>query len=92
MLLSYLQDYLNNFKNQFIEMSLNEVFYNFNIYNAFDFFFGLSSKHFNRLYQLEREQIKKSLIFINVIIKVYYDKSHKLLNLVKKSIIYLRLY
>ena len=92
MLLLYLQNCLNNSKNQFIEMSLNEILYNFNIRDIFDFLFDLSSKYFNRLRLLKREQIEKFLIFVNIIIKVYYDKLYKLLNFVKKSIIYLRLY
>ena len=63
-------------------MFSNEILYNFNIRNIFDFLFDLSLKHFNRLYQLKREQIKKFLIFINIIIKIYYDKSYKSLNLI----------
>ena len=92
MLLLYLQNYLNNFKNQFIKISLNEILYNFNIRDIFDFLSDLPSKHFNHLRQLKREQIEKSLTFINVIIKAYYDKSHKSLNLAKRNIIYLRLH
>lgn len=73
-------------------MFSNEILYNFNIHDAFHFLFDLSSKHFNRLRQLKREQIEKSLTFINIIIKIYYDKSYKSLNFIKKSIVYLRLY
>ena len=58
-------------------MSLNEILYNFNIRDIFDFLSDLSSKHFNRLRLLKRKQIKESLTFINIIIKVYYDKSYK---------------
>ena len=83
---------MNNFKNQFIEMFSNEILYNFNIRDAFNFLFDLSSKHFNRLYLLKREQVEKFLIFVNIIIKVYYDKLYKLLNFIKRNIIYLRLY
>ena len=73
-------------------MSLNEIFYNFNIYNIFDFLFDLPSKHFNYLHLLKREQVEKFLTFINVIIKAYYDKLYKLLNLIKGNTAYLRLH
>ena len=73
-------------------MSSNEVLYDFNVRDVFDFLFDLSSEHFNRLRLLKREQIEEFLTFANAMIKAYYDKSYKSLNLVKKSIVYLRLH
>ena len=34
MMLSYIQKSLNNFKNQFIEVSLNELLYDFNVWDT----------------------------------------------------------
>lgn len=41
---------------------------------------------------MKREQIENFLIFVNVIIKTYYDNTHKILDIIKKNIIYLRLH
>ena len=55
-------------------------------------FTELLSKNFNRLQQIKREQIKKALTFINIIIKTYYNESHKPINIFKKNLTYLRLH
>ena len=36
--------------------------------------------------------MKNFIIFINIIIKIYYDSSHKFINIFKNNIMYLRLY
>ena len=48
-MLSYIQENLNNFKNQFIEMAFNELFYNFNIRDILELLTKLSQKDFFRL-------------------------------------------
>ena len=41
---------------------------------------------------MKREQVEKSLIFVNVIIKIYYNKLYKLSIFNKNNTIYLRFY
>ena len=41
---------------------------------------------------MKREQAKKALAFVNIIIKIYYDNSHKFINFFKRIIIYFRLH
>ena len=89
---SYLQRHLNNFKNQVTRISLNEIFCKLNIYNSLELLLKFSLKDFIKVRQLNREQVEDSLIFINVIIKVYYNKSHKPFKFSKKNISYFRLH
>ena len=48
-MLSYIQKSLNNFKNQFFEVLFNELFYNFNVRDIFEFLIKFSQKNFFRL-------------------------------------------
>ena len=41
---------------------------------------------------MKREQAKDVIIFINILIKAYYDKSHIALKLTRDNITYLRFY
>ena len=41
---------------------------------------------------MKREQIKDVIIFINILIKAYYNKSHIVIKLTRNNITYLRLY
>ena len=41
---------------------------------------------------MKRKQIENFIIFVNVIIKIYYNNIHKFINVFKKNIIYLRLH
>ena len=41
---------------------------------------------------MKREQTEDVIVFINILIKTYYDKSHIALKLTRDNIIYLRLY
>ena len=61
-------------------MLSNEIFYEFNIRDFLEMFTKLLSKNFNRLKQMKRKQIKKTLTFINIIIKIYYNNFHKFIN------------
>lgn len=83
-MLLYFQKNLNNFKNQFIEMSLNEILYNFNIRNTFEFLIKLLSQYYIRLRQFKRNQIEIFLIFINIIIKFCYNKLYNFFKIFKK--------
>ena len=41
---------------------------------------------------MKREQIENVIIFVNILIKTYYNKSHIALKLIRDNITYLRLY
>ena len=41
---------------------------------------------------MKRKQTEKTLTFINIIIKIYYDNFHKFINFFKKIITYFRLH
>ena len=41
---------------------------------------------------MKREQAEDFLVFVNVIIKTYYDDTHKAFYVIKNNIIYLRLH
>ena len=41
---------------------------------------------------MKREQAKDVIIFVNILIKAYYNKSHIALRLTRNNITYLRLY
>ena len=73
-------------------MLLNEIFYEFNVRDTLELLIELSKKDFNRLRQLKREQVEEFIVFINIIIKIYYDESYMLISLLKESKTYLRLY
>ena len=91
-MLSYIQESLNNFKNQFIEMSSNKLLYNFNVRNIFKLLTKLSQKDFSRLRQMKRKQVENVIAFINTLTKTYYNKSHTALRLTRDNITYLRLH
>ena len=42
--------------------------------------------------QIKREQIEDVIVFVNILIKAYYDKSYIALRLARDNMIYLRLY
>lgn len=91
LVLLYLQNSLNNFKNQFTEVSLNEILYEFNVRDTLDLLslFELLQKDFNRL---RREQTEDIIAFANIMVKTYYDSSYKSLSVLKESSIFLRLH
>ena len=91
-MLSYIQESLNNFKNQFIEVLFNELFYDFNVRDILKLLIKFSRKDFFRLRQMKREQIEDVIVFVNTLIKAYYNKSHIALRLTCDNIIYLRLH
>ena len=41
---------------------------------------------------MKRKQIKDAIAFVNILIKIYYNKSHIALRLTRDNITYLRLY
>ena len=90
--LSYLVGNLNNFKNQSTEVSSNKILYEFNVRDTLELLIELSKKDFNRLRQLKREQVKEFIVFVNIMVKIYYDESYMLISLLKESKTYLRLH
>ena len=73
-------------------MSFNELLYDFNVRNTLEFLTKFLQKDFSRLRQMKWEQVENVIIFVNILIKIYYDKSYIALRLARDSIIYLRLY
>ena len=52
----------------------------------------LSSKNYNCLRQLKRENIKNVMIFANIFNKIKYDVVHETINIKIDDKVYLRLY
>ena len=75
-------------------MSSNEILYNFNVRNTLGLLTltKLLSKNFNRFRQFKRKATKDFIVFANIIIKTYYNDSHKNLSVSRGNSIYLHLY
>ena len=77
---SYLQIESNNVKHFFIDFASNELIYDFKINDVTNMFNDLSSKNYNRLKFIKREEIESIMTFVNVISKTRYDLHHKIIN------------
>ncbi len=92
--LSYLQDTTNNFKNQSTKVALNEILYDQTVKDTVDLLhtFNLSLKNYMWLRQMKRDEADSIMIFANVVTKVRYDKSHKLITIKLDDDVYLWLH
>ena len=90
-ILSYLQNYLNNFK-IFTDYISNEIIYRFWVNNMLDNLcsLNLALKDYNKLHQIYCEDAEHIIIFANVMSKHYYDARHTLL--IISEMIYLQLF
>ena len=85
LVLPYLQESLNNIRNQSTGVSSNKILYGFNMRDPLDILTKLSAEDFSRLRQLKRDQVEESLAFANAMVKERYNHSHKTLDLSVES-------
>ena len=92
--LFYLQDTTNNFKNQLTKVALNEILYDQTVKDTVDLLhtLDLSFKNYMWLRQMKRDEVDSIMIFANVVMKVRYDKSHKLITIKLDNNVYLWLH
>ncbi len=92
--LFYLQDTTNNFKNQSTKVALNEILYDQTVKDTVDLLhtLDLSFKNYMWLRQMKRDEVDSIMIFANVVMKVRYDKSHKLITIKLDNNVYLWLH
>lgn len=93
-ILSYLQGTTNNFKNQSMKVTLNEILYDQTVKDTVDLLhtFNLSLKNYMWLRQMKRDEADSIMIFANVVMKVRYDKSHKFIMIKLDDDVYLWLH
>ena len=75
-----------------IEYALNELIYDFRINDQLIMLTNLSSKNYNRLRQLKRENVENVMIFVNAFNKIKYNVVHETINIKIDDKIYLRLH
>ena len=82
-ILLYLQDSLNNSWNSFISYALNKLVYEFWINNTFNALLSanISSESYIQFCQIYCEKTDESIVFINIMLKHYYDARHTSLTL-----------
>lgn len=79
--LLYLQFIINNFISASTDLISNEMIYEFRVNDTLSVLSDLSSEDINRLRQIKRDQVKKIIVWINIIIKHCYDRNHTLIEL-----------
>ena len=83
----------NNVIQTTIDHVFNELYYEFKINDTINaFVVNLSTKIFNKFRQLKRENVETIITFVNAFNKTRYDSKHRVINIKKNDIIYLRLY
>ena len=89
-----LQTQLNNSFNAVIELSFNEIIYNFKIKNALIVVVDASQMSKNIFSQRLKYQQKivDAIVFVNVKIKVYYNVKHQFIFFRFNDRVYLRLH
>ena len=76
-----------------IDHVFNELCYEFKINNIINtLIVDLSTKTFNKFRQLKRENVEAIMTFVNAFSKTCYDNKHRVINIKKNDMIYLRLY
>ena len=89
----FLQIENNNVTQTTIDHVFNELYYEFKINDIIDaLVVDLSTKTFNKFRQLKRENVETIMTFVNAFNKTRYDNKHRVINIKKSDIIYLRLY
>ena len=82
----------NNVVNVIIDFVSNELAYEFRINDTLAMLKNLSTKNYNRLRQVKRKSVEKTMIFVNVMRKLRYDAVHIDLKLIVDDYAYLCLY
>lgn len=91
-ILLYLQDSLNNAKNIFTDYVCNELVYEFHTNDILDALLSvnLSLKDYTHLWQIYHKKTEQAIVFVNVMMKHYYNTKH--IFLIIDQLIYLRLH
>ena len=92
MILSYLTTVNNNVINAIIDLTSNELAYEFRVNDTFAMLENLSTKNYSRFRQVKRKSIEKVITFVNVMKKLRYDIKHIELKLAVKKYAYLCFY
>ena len=90
--LLYVQTSINNIVVTIIEYTSNELYYEFRLQNNLKLLTNMSIENWNVLRLKYRENIEKTIAWINIIIKFNYDRRYIFLNLIKNFKTYLRLH
>ena len=91
----YIQIIVNNLFNNIIDLTFNEVCYDFRVKNFTSILFidnFVSAKIFNKLRFIKREKVNDVITFIIIFIKIKYDIKYLFLNFKKKDETFLKLY
>lgn len=92
LILLFLQFTMNNSLNAFIDLFSNQIVYDFNFTNILNLLTKLSTKNITRLCKIFRSEAEKSMTWVNVIAKIYYDDKHSAIQLDVANQTYLRLH
>ena len=90
--LLYIQANINNFMSTTIGHTSNELCYDFRLKDNLNLFADLSDKKYIKLRLRYREEAKEVIAWINMIIKISYDRKHTWIDLKPGSHAYLRLH
>jgi hypothetical protein len=95
-LISSIQRSLNNFFNSFIDLSLNELLYEFKVRESLDLLAHENDENSTTALKEKRNILKKkveeAIVFANAIMKIRYDSIKISLNLKVKDVVYLKLH
>ena len=76
-----------------IDHVFNELYYEFKINDIIDaLVVDLSTKTFNKFRQLKRKNVETIMTFVNAFSKTRYDNKHRVINIKKNDMMYLRLH
>ena len=92
MILSYFTTINNNVIIVIIDLTLNELAYEFRINDILVIFENFSTKNYFCFRQVKRKSVEKVMIFVNIIKKFRYDAKHIELKLIVKKYVYLCFY
>ena len=93
-LLLYIQIIANNFFNNVIDLTLNEVYYSFKIRDLINLLFieNLFIKIFDKFRLILKKEVDDIIIFVSIIIKIYYDLKYLSLYFKVKNEVFFKLY
>ena len=86
--LFYIQVEINNIIFVAIDYTFNEICYDFRVKNNLSLIANMSLENWLKFRLQYKKNAKKTIAWINIIVKSYYDKKHQFINLKKKSQIY----
>ena len=90
--LSYIQTDINNIVAANIEHISNEICYDFRFQNNLNLLSDMLVENWSIFRLQYRENVEKTIVWVNMIIKFNYDRRHTSIDLKKKFEIYLRLH